>query len=99
MAGLTPGDRIPDFARPGPEGKPFLFYDVYYGQPIVLIVCGRAGDAETRAELAALDWDDAGWRQVTRVALVQGTAAECAALKAELKPSYSLLADDGALTA
>jgi predicted 2-oxoglutarate/Fe(II)-dependent dioxygenase YbiX len=99
MAGLTPGDRIPDFARPGPEGKPFLFYDVYYGQPIALFVCGRVTDAGTRAELAALDWDDAGWRQVTRVVLVQATPAECAALTAELKPSFTLVADDGALTA
>jgi predicted 2-oxoglutarate/Fe(II)-dependent dioxygenase YbiX len=98
MAGLTPGDRIPDFARPGADGKPFLFYDVYYGQPIALIVCGPAADAGTRAELTALDWDDAGWRKVTRVALVQGTPAECAALVAELKPGFSLVADDGSLT-
>jgi len=99
MAGLTPGDRIPDFVRPGVDGKPRMFYDLYYGQPIVLVALGRAGDAETRADLAALGYADPAWEKVTRVAAVQGSPAECAALTAGLKPGITLMADDGALAA
>jgi len=97
MAGLTPGDRIPDFARPGVDGKPCAFYDLYYGQPIVLLACGRAADPETRAELVALGLADPAWEKVTRVAVVQGSPAECTALAPQLKPGITLLADDGAL--
>ena len=99
MAGLTPGDRIPDFVRPGADGKPCLFYDLYYGQPIVLLACGRATDPAVRADLAALGLADPAWEKITRVVFVQGSPAECAALAPELKPSLTLLADDGALAA
>ena len=99
MAGLTPGDRIPDFARLGPDGKQCLFYDLYYGQPIVLVVCSRAADPATRAGVAALGLSDPAWEKITRVVLVQGSPAECATLAQGLKPGITLLADDGALTA
>ena len=98
MAGLTPGDRVPDFARLGPDGKQYLFYDLYYGQPIVLVACGRAADPATRTGLAALGLADPAWETVTRVVLVQGSPAECAVLAPVLKPGTTLLADDGALT-
>jgi predicted 2-oxoglutarate/Fe(II)-dependent dioxygenase YbiX len=98
MAGLTPGDRIPDFARPDPAGKPLLFYDLHLGQPMVLFVCGRADAAETRAALAALAASDATWGKVSRVALTLGTPAACATLTTELALGFPLLADDGALS-
>ncbi|MGE5624036.1 MAG: 2OG-Fe(II) oxygenase [Bacillota bacterium] len=99
MAGLTPGDRIPDFARPGADGKPCLFYDLYFGQPIVLVALGVAADPGTRAGLAALGLADPAWEKVTRVVLVQGTPAECASLATALKPGITLMADDGAFAA
>ena len=95
MAGLMPGDRIPDFARPDPAGKPVMFYDLHLGQPMALFFCGRAAAAETRTALTALNASD--WGTVTRVALAAGTPAECAALVKDLALSYTLLADDGAL--
>jgi predicted 2-oxoglutarate/Fe(II)-dependent dioxygenase YbiX len=98
MAGLTPGDRIPDFARPDPAGKPVMFYDLHLGQPMALFVCGRADAPETRAALAALAAGDTAWGKVTRVALALGTPAACAALTQELALSFPLLADDGALS-
>jgi len=98
MAGLTPGDRIPDFARPDPVGKPFMFYDLHLGQPIVLFVCGRADAAETRAALAALAASDAAWGKVSRVVVTLGAPAACAALTTELALGFPLLADDGALS-
>ena len=97
MAGLTPGDRIPDFTRPGADGKPCLFYDLYYGQPIVLVALGSASDPETRAGLTALGLADPAWEKVTRVAVLQGAPAECAGLAAGLGPGITLMADDGAL--
>lgn len=96
MNGLLPGDRIPDFQRPDAAGKPCLFFDLHFGQPMAFFICGRAADA--KAELAALDQGGEDWKKVTRVALVLGTPAECAALAADLNPSFTLLADDGALT-
>lgn len=96
MAGLTPGDRIPDFARPDPTGTPLMFYDLYLGQPMVLIVCGPAVDAGPA--LAALTDTTVAWGETTRVALVLGTPTECAALTRELKPSFPVMVDDGALT-
>ena len=98
MAGLMPGDRIPDFARPDPAGKPVMFYDLHLGQPMALFVCGPAAAAETRAALVALNAGDVAWGQVTRVALALGTPAECAALVKDLTLGFPLLADDGALS-
>lgn len=94
MAGLTAGDRIPDFSRPDHTGQPCLFHDLYYGQPIVLFA-GGSSVTDARAALAALCADDAGWKDVTRVLMLQATPAQCAALAAEFQPSFKLLADDG----
>ncbi len=98
MAGLMPGDRIPDFMRPDPAGKPVMFLDLHLGQPMALFICGRAAAPETRAALAALEAPGADWGQVTRVALALGTPAECAALVKDSGSSGTLLADDGALS-
>ncbi len=97
MPGLMPGDRIPDFARPGADGKPRLFHDFYYGQPLALFVCGPASSPQTRADIQALDQGDAEWHTVTRVALVIGAPADCVALSAGLKNGLTVLADDGSL--
>lgn len=97
MAGLTPGDRIPDFARPDPSGKSVMFYDLHLGQPMALFVCGHADAPETRAALSALN-TDAGWGKVTRVVVVLGAPAECAELAKDLSPGVTLLTDDGALS-
>ena len=96
--GLTAGDRLPDFQRPDAAGKPCLLFDLHFGQPMALFLCGRADAPSTRAELAALDGPGGDWKQVTRVAVVLGTVKECAALNEALKPGFTLLADDGALT-
>jgi predicted 2-oxoglutarate/Fe(II)-dependent dioxygenase YbiX len=63
-----------------------------------LFVCGRADAAETGAALAALAADDTAWSKVTRVVLMLGTPAECAALTKDLTLSFPLLSDDGALS-
>jgi hypothetical protein len=98
MAGLMPGDRIPDFTRPDSSGKTRFFYDVHHGQPVVLFVCGRATDAATRADLTALARPDQRWGKVSRVALVAGSPADIAALEKDLGKDVLLLADDGPLT-
>ena len=97
MAGLAPGDRIPDFARPDPAGKTLMFYDLHLGQPMALFVCGRADAPETRAALSALNSGD--WGKVTRVAVILGAPAECAALVKDLSLGFPILSDDGALSA
>ena len=98
MAGLMPGDRIPDFGRLDSSGKQRLFYDIHHGQPVVLFLCGRAADAATRADLTAVAAADPAWEKVTRVALVLGSPNELAPLEKELGSSVILLADDGALS-
>ena len=98
MAGLMPGDRIPDFTRADSSGKQRFFYDLHHGQPVVLFLCGRAADAATRADLAALTRPDQLWGAVTRVALVLGTPADLAALEKESGKDVLLLADDGAVS-
>ncbi|HEY3858028.1 MAG TPA: 2OG-Fe(II) oxygenase [Gammaproteobacteria bacterium] len=98
MAGLLPGDRIPDFSRPDVSGKLRFFYDVHHGQPVVLFLCGRASDAATRADLAALARPDQVWGKVSRVALVLGTPAELATLSKDVGDDLLILADDGPLT-
>ena len=94
MAGLTPGERIPDFGRLDAAGKQCLFFDLHHGQPMVLFLCGRA--AEARAGLSALA--GSGWGPVTRVVLVLGQPSEIAPLQQELGADVKLLADDGALS-
>ena len=96
MAGLAPGDRIPDFVRPDPTGKPLMFHDLHLGQAMALFVCGSADAAPTREALKALAGGD--WGQVTRVALVLGDPAACAKLVNEELLPYPVMADDGALT-
>src|ERR1051325_9034781 len=98
MAGLTPGERIPDFSRLDAAGKQCMFYDLHHGQPMVLFLCGRAADAATRDDLTALAGSGTAWGQVTRVALVLGTPAELALLQKESGPDVRLLSDDGVLT-
>lgn len=98
MAGLMPGDRVPDFTRPDSSGKQRFFYDVHHGQPVAVFLCGRAGDAATRADLAALGQDDLLWGKVSRVALVSGTPADLTALEKDLSKDLLLLADDGAVS-
>lgn len=98
MAGLMPGDRIPDFGRLDSSGKQRLFYDIHHGQPVVLFLCGRAADAATRADLTALAAADPAWEKITRVALVLGTPAELTPLEKDFGGSVILLADDGALS-
>ncbi|HEX7966071.1 MAG TPA: 2OG-Fe(II) oxygenase [Gammaproteobacteria bacterium] len=97
MAGLALGDRIPDFRRLDASGKPRMFLDLHYGQPMALFVCGPAGDAATRADLAALARPHPAWEKATRVALVLGSPAEIAPLEKETE-GVLLLADDGVLT-
>lgn len=98
MAGLMPGDRVPDFTRLDSTGKQRFFYDVHHGQPVVLVLCGRANDPATRADLAALERPDQLWGKVSRVALVLGTPAELATLEKDLGKDVLLLADDGAVS-
>src|SRR5690242_9447021 len=98
MMGLQPGDRVPDFSRPDATGKPRFFYDVHHGQPVALFVCGRAGDPNVQKALAALTRPDQRWGQVTRVALVQGTAAELKLLDHASADNLLLVADDGSLS-
>ena len=95
MAGLQRGDRIPDFSRPDATGKPRFFYDLHHGQPMVLFVCGRLGDAAVQAALRTLGTPDQRWNKVTRMALVQATVAE---LAGQDFGELVVAADDGALS-
>ena len=100
MAGLMPGDRVPDFTRLDSSGKQRFFYDVHHGQPVVLFLCGRFG-AEIRDDMAALIRSHAGWHGMTLVILIQGTPEEVGRAQHSLvgmSIDVVMLADDGAVT-
>ncbi len=52
---LTPGDRVPDFFLPDPDGVIRSFYDRTRGRPIVLATLARLGETRARATLATLE--------------------------------------------
>lgn len=99
ISGFVRGDRLPDFQRPGPDGKPVLLYDLQTGPPVLLLVFDNPQAPQAREILSVLNRDDnPDWPQCTCVALVQGDLAQCKALTSGDSSRVSLLADDGAVT-
>lgn len=94
-SGLVRGDRIPDFQRLDQAGEPRMLYDLQVGQPMVLLVFDNPEAADTRSILSALANDASGWAQLTRVALVRGTPAQCHSLVNGGLVGLTVLADDG----
>ncbi len=97
ISGFTRGDRIPDIERLNHAGEPRMLYDLQVGQPIMLLLFDNAEAPDTRAALSALARDDHNWGQITRVALIHGTPAQCSHLCNGESPELTMLADDGAV--
>lgn len=99
IAGFVRGDRIPDFQRPGPDGKPVLLYDLQTGSPVLLLVFDNPQAPQVRGILSALNrGDDPDWPECTCVVLVRGDLFQCKALAGSGSSRARLLADDGAVT-
>lgn len=96
ISGLVRGDRMPDFQRPNPAGETVMLYDLQKGQPLMLLVFEDATAPDTRAALDALARDSAD-SAPTRVAMIRGTPAQCAAFAKGSADGVTLLADDGAV--
>lgn len=99
MAGLQPGERAPNFKRADASGVAQVFYELHYGQPIVLVVLPDDESALPRDMEQALDRDLPLWEEVSRIALKNGDPAECEAYLARRPLGFPLLADDRALSA
>lgn len=98
MAGLQPGERVPNFRRADAAGVAQVFYELHYGQPVVLAVLPDDDSALPRELEKALDRDHPLWREVTRLGLKNGDPGECHAYLDRRPLSFLLLADDRALT-
>lgn len=96
ISGLVRGDRMPDFQRPNPAGDTVMLYDLQKGQPMLLLVFEDATAPDTRAALDVLARDSAD-SAPTRVAMIRGTPAQCAAFAKGSADGVTLLADDGAV--
>lgn len=92
-AGLTPGDRCPDFVRPDQHGEPRAFYEIPGGRPVVLAVA-RAGTRldDVLATLGALG------SEACPVLLVEGDPTLAADVARASGADHPVLADDGAVT-
>ncbi len=98
-AGLTRGDRVPDFRRLDHKGEPQLLYDLHFGQPMTLFVFDSPETPDIRLALDALGRDHPDWAQINRIAVVRGTPAQCAGLVNDESGAFAVLADDGTVTA
>ena len=96
-SGFTRGDRIPDIQRLDQGGEPRMLYDLQVGQPILLMLFDDPEAADIHTALSMLARDDLNWGQITRVALVQSTPAQCRNLMNGVSNNLTVLADDGAV--
>jgi predicted 2-oxoglutarate/Fe(II)-dependent dioxygenase YbiX len=94
-SGFTRGDRIPDIQRLDPGGESRMLYDLQVGQPILLMLFDDPEAHDTRSVLSILTHEDPNWIQITRVALIKSTPAQCRNLMNGAYKSLSILADDG----
>ncbi|MGH8283146.1 MAG: 2OG-Fe(II) oxygenase [Gammaproteobacteria bacterium] len=76
-----------------------MLYDLQMGQPLALFVFDDPDSADTRAALAALGNNKSNREQITCIALVRGTPAQCNGLVNAASSELTVLADDGAVTA
>lgn len=98
MAGLQPGERVPNFRRADSTGTSRLFYDQHYGQPFVLAVLPDDESDLPRDLEQALEGHLELWKDVSRLALKNGVPEECGAYIKRRPLSFPLLADDRAVT-
>lgn len=96
-SGFTRGDRIPDYKRLNHLGEPRMLYDLQIGQPMTLLVFNDPDVAETSKAVVALGNNDPQWAQITRVALIVGTPAQCSRLLNGVSDGLTVLSDDGAV--
>ncbi|HVA55656.1 MAG TPA: 2OG-Fe(II) oxygenase [Gammaproteobacteria bacterium] len=96
-SGFSRGDRIPDIERLDQAGKPRMLYDLQKGQPILLMIFDDPEATDTRTVLSMLARDDPDWAQITRVALIQSTPAQCRNLMDAASNNLTVLMDDGAV--
>lgn len=99
MAGLQPGERVPNFRRADAAGVAQVFYELHYGQPVVLAVLPDDEAALPRDLERALDQDHALWQEVSRIGLKNGDPGECKSFLERRPLSFPLLADDRKLSA
>lgn len=98
MAGLQPGERVPNFRRADSAGVAQVFYELHYGQPVVLAVLPDDETALPRDLERALNQDHALWREVSRIGLKNGDPGECQSYLQRHPLGFPLLADDRALS-
>jgi predicted 2-oxoglutarate/Fe(II)-dependent dioxygenase YbiX len=98
MAGLQPGERVPNFRRADSNGTAQVFYELHYGQPFVLAVLPDDESDLPRELEKALDHPLELWKDVSRLALKNGTPEEFGAYLDQRPLSFPLLADDRAVT-
>lgn len=99
MAGLQPGERAPNFRRADGDGVAQVFYELHFGQPILIAVFPDDETALPPELEQALDRDHPLWDEVSRIGLKNGDPGECGAYLERRPLRFPLLADDRALTA
>ncbi|HEX5339863.1 MAG TPA: 2OG-Fe(II) oxygenase [Gammaproteobacteria bacterium] len=97
MQGLTPGDRLPDYQRPDPQGHTRMLYDLYSGAPVIVVACDNVASTALRDVLESLDDTSGFWSRFTRIAIVRGTPQQCARLLPKDSSAVTLMVDDGAV--
>lgn len=99
MAGLQPGQRVPNFRRADAAGVAQVFYELHYGQPMVLAILPDDVDNQPWDLLRDLAGNHPVWERVGRLALRNADPQSCAAFLEQLPLDFPLLADDHTLTA
>lgn len=98
MAGLLPGDRVPNFRRYDQGKRPQIFYELHFGQPVLLAIFPDDEAAMPEELLAGLNREHRVWHAVSRIALKNANPGECADFVQRHPVDFPVLADDGAVT-
>lgn len=95
MNGIQAGERVPNFRRLDESGVVQTFYELHYGQPILLAVLPDDAESTEPDQLAALNSEDPVWDRVTRLALRHARPEACAGFHRSNGLKFPVLADDG----
>lgn len=97
MAGLQTGERVPNFRRHDQDDRSQVFYELHYGQPVLLAILPDDEQACDPDLIGALNGDHPVWSSVSRIALRNALPRECGEFVRRHPISFPLLADDGAV--
>ncbi|MDX1569297.1 MAG: 2OG-Fe(II) oxygenase [Xanthomonadales bacterium] len=87
---LLPGDRLPNFQRHDADDRPVVFYDVYCGRPVLLVI---VLDPQTGSLAGAIN--AAREADVSVIWMIDGTPTDAARFRDEFSPPGQVIADDG----